>query len=74
LLGPARKALKLAQARAALSVPPPDPVVVESVAAFMCRIDRHAWARCGHCGQGCCVPTAPIAVSKGHLLQPRGPP
>jgi Putative transposase/Transposase zinc-binding domain len=74
LLGPAGKALKLAQARAALSVPPPDPVVVESVAAFMCRIHRHAWARCGHCGQGCFVPTAPIAVSKGHLLQPRGPP
>jgi Putative transposase/Transposase zinc-binding domain len=74
LLGPAGKALKLAQARAALSVPPPDPVVVESVAAFMCRIQRHAWARCGHCGEGCFVPTAPIAVSKGHLLQPRGPP
>jgi hypothetical protein len=74
LLGPAGKAVKLAQARAALSVPPPDPVVVESVAAFMCRIERHAWARCGHCGQGCFVPTAPIPVSKGHLLQPRGPP
>jgi len=74
LLGPARKALKLAQARAALSVAPPDPVVMESVAGFMCRIDRHAWMRCGHCGQGCFVPTAPIAVSKGPLLQPRGPP
>jgi hypothetical protein len=74
LLGPAAKAVKLAQARAALSVPAPDPVVVESVAAFMCRIDKHAWARCGHCGQGCFVPTAPIPVSKGHQLQPRGPP
>src|SRR5215813_9521344 len=74
LLGPARKALKLAQARAALSVAPPDPVVMESVAGFMCRIDRHAWMRCGYCGQGCFVPTAPIAVSKGLLLQPRGPP
>jgi len=74
LLGPASKARKLAQARAALSVAPPDPVVVESVAAFMCRIERHAWMRCGHCGQGCFVPTAPIAVSKERLLQPRGPP
>jgi Putative transposase/Transposase zinc-binding domain len=74
LLGPAGKAVKLAQARAALSVPPPDPVVLESVAAFMCRIERHAWARCGHCGHGCFVPTAPIPVAKGHLIQPRGPP
>lgn len=74
LLGPAAKALKLAQARAALSVPPPDPVVVESVAAFMCRIERHAWVRCGHCGEGCFVPTAPIVPLKRHLLQPRGPP
>jgi hypothetical protein len=74
LLGPAGKAVKLAQARAALSVPAPDPAVVESVAAFMCRIDRHAWARCGHCGEGCFVPTAPIPVSKRHLLQARGPP
>jgi hypothetical protein len=74
LLGPAGKAVNLAQARAALSVPAPDPVLVESVAAFMCRIDRHVWARCGHCGEGCFVPTAPIPVSKGHLLQPRGPP
>jgi hypothetical protein len=74
LLGPAGKAVHLAQARAALSVPAPDPVVVESVAAFMCRIQRHAWARCGHCGEGCFVPTAPIPASKGHLLQPRGPP
>jgi hypothetical protein len=74
LLGPAGKAVNLAQARAALSVPAPDPVVVESVAAFMSRIDRHAWARCEHCGEGCFVPTAPIPVSKGHLLQARGPP
>lgn len=74
LLGPARKAVKLAQARAALSVPPPDPVVVESVAAFMRRIERHAWARCPHCGEGCFVPTAPIPVSKGQRFQPRAPP
>jgi hypothetical protein len=74
LLGPAGKALKLAQARAALWIPPPDPVMVESLATFMCRIHRHAWARCGHCGVGCFVPTAPIPASKGHLVRPRGPP
>ena len=74
LLGPAGKAVNLAQARAALSVPAPDPVVVESVAAFMRRIDRHAWARCGHCGEGCFVPTAPIPVAERHLIQAREPP
>ena len=35
LLGPAGKAVKLAQARAALTAPVPDPLVVESVQAFL---------------------------------------
>src|SRR5262249_8811186 len=74
LLGPARKALKLAQARAALSVAPPDPVVMESVAGVMCRIDRHASIRWGYGGQGCFGPTAPMGVSRGLFPQPRGPP
>ncbi len=60
LLGPAGKAAKLAQASAMLSVPAPDPVIVESVAAFMDRIDRADWARCPNCGQGAFVPTAAI--------------
>jgi hypothetical protein len=68
LLGPAGKAAKLAQARAALSVPAPDPVIVESVAAFMRRIDRIEWTRCSHCGQGAFVPT-PL-----HVPFSRGPP
>ena len=46
LIGPARKAVKLAQARAALAVPAPDPLVVESVQDFMHRIDRLHWMRC----------------------------
>ena len=72
LLGPASKAVKLAQARSALSVPAPDPLVVESVEAFMHRIDRHEWSRCPHCGKGQFVPTASIApVRSLHL---RGPP
>jgi hypothetical protein len=74
LLGPAGKAVKLAQARAALSVPAPDPVTVESVAAFMRRIDRIAWARCTHCGQGAFVPTAAIAPTPLHVPLSRGPP
>lgn len=61
LLGPAGKATKLAQAREALSAPAPNPVIVESVAAFLRRIDRVTWTRCPHCGQGTLVPTAGIA-------------
>ena len=74
LLGPAGKAAKLAQARAALSAPAPDPLVVESVEAFMRRIDRHEWSRCPHCGKGRFVPTAPIAPAPMRLLHLRGPP
>ena len=74
VLGPAGKAVKLAQARAALAVPPPDPPVVESVAAFMLRIDRLAWARCRHCGQGSCVPTAALAPLRGRAPPSRAPP
>ncbi len=74
VLGPAGKAVKLAQARAALAVPPPDPPVVESLAAFMLRIDRLAWMRCRHCGQGYCVPTAALAPVPGRAPPPRAPP
>jgi len=74
LLGPAAKAVKLAQARAALSAPAPDPVVVESVEAFMRRIDRHEWSRCPHCGKGQFVPTASIVPAPMRLLYLRGPP
>ncbi len=74
LLGPAGKAAKLAQARAALSVPAPDPVVVESVAAFMGRIDRSEWTRCPHCGSGAYVPTAAIAPTCLRAPASRGPP
>ena len=61
-------------ARAALSVPAPDPVIVESVAAFMHRIDRTEWARCPHCGQGVFVPTAPTAPTPLRVPFSRGPP
>ena len=72
LLGPARKAAKLAQARSALSVPVPDPLVVESVQAFLQRIDRHELLRCTHCGNGQFVPTASIAPVR--VPRVRGPP
>jgi hypothetical protein len=74
LIGPAHKAAKLAQARAALSVPTPDPVVVESVRDFMHRIEHHQYLRCPHCGKGQFVPTAPIAPVPLRLLHLRGPP
>ena len=61
LLGPAGKTAKLAQARAALSAPVPDPVVLESVEQFIGRINRIEWLRCTHCAIGSFVPTAPIA-------------
>ncbi len=74
LLGPAGKAVKLAQARAALSEPAPDPGVVESVAAFMRRIDRIEWMRCPHCGNGALVPTVAIAPTGIRAPSSRGPP
>ena len=74
LIGPAHKAARLAAARAALDAPAPDPLVVESVEAFMRRIDRHEHSRCPHCGRGRFVPTAPIAAVPLPLLHLRGPP
>jgi hypothetical protein len=74
LIGPAHKAVRLAAARAALDAPVPDPVVVESVEAFMSRIQRHEYLRCPHCGKGQFVPTAPIAPVPLCLLHLRGPP
>ena len=74
LLGPARKAVRLARARAALHAPAPDPPLIESIQAFMCRIDRHAYLRCPHCARGLFVPSAPIAPVPIRLLHLRGPP
>src|SRR5450830_473212 len=74
LIGPAHKATRLAAARAALDAPAPDPVVVESVEAFMRRIDQHQRLRCQHCGKGQFVPTTPIAPVPLPLLHLRGPP
>jgi len=74
LIGPAHKATRLAAARAALDAPAPDPVVVESVEAFMHRIDQYQRLRCTHCGKGQFVPTAPIAPVPLPLLHLRGPP
>ena len=74
LIGPAHKAARLAAACLALRAPVPDPVVVESVAAFMHRIDQHERLRCPHCGKGQFVPTAAIAPVPLPMLRLRGPP
>jgi hypothetical protein len=74
LIGPAHKVARLAAARAALDVPAPNPIVVESVEVFMRRINQHERLRCPHCGKGQFVPTAPIAPVPLPLLHLRGPP
>jgi len=74
LIGPAHKAARLAAARAALDAPAPDPLVVESIEAFMRRIEQHQRLRCPHCGKGQFVLTAPIAPVSLPLLHLRGPP
>ena len=52
LLGSAHKAANLAAAREALEAPAPDPVVVESLEAFMRRVAYIEWLICPHCHEG----------------------
>ena len=52
LLGPAHKAANLAAARAALAAPVPDPVIMETVEAFMQRVAGIEWLNCPHCHEG----------------------
>jgi putative transposase/transposase-like zinc-binding protein len=73
LLGPARKQARLAAARAALGAPQPVPVVVESVAEFLKRINRLAAPTCPHCGCGHFVAAEPIAPL-GPQHRSRAPP
>jgi hypothetical protein len=77
LLAPAAKTTKLALARLALSVPPPDPVITMSVEEFLRRVDRGEWARCPHCPDGRFVPTAaipPLRPATPQSALVRGPP
>ena len=73
VLGPAGKATKLAQARAALAVPAPDPVVVESVATFLRRVERLGWTRCP-CGRGAFAVSGALAPASLRWPWPLGPP
>ena len=71
LLSPARKKVGLAAARTALAVPPPEPVIIESVAAFLCRVARLESMCCPHCG-GLFRVTATLLPQRGATA--RGPP
>ena len=71
LLSPARKKVGLAAARSALAVPPPEPVIIESVAAFLCRVARLESMCCPHCGGQFRV-TATLLPQRGATA--RGPP
>ena len=71
LLSPARKKVGLAAARSALAVPPPEPAIIESVAAFLCRVARLELMCCPHCGGQFRV-TATLLPQ--HRKNARGPP
>ncbi|MDY0014319.1 MAG: hypothetical protein RBS40_15705 [Rhodocyclaceae bacterium] len=73
-MAPSRKAARLAAARGALNLPPPDPAVVESVADFMRRVARFDIAACPCCRVGRMVTTGPLPVSRPLPTIPRGPP
>jgi hypothetical protein len=60
LLAPAHKTRCLAQARAALAMPAPNPIARETVAAFMRRVARIDIERCPHC-HGSWRPIAQLA-------------
>ena len=74
LLAPGHKARHLAAARVALAAPPPDAVVIESLAMFMLRVAQIDWRRCPHCPQGSLVTVAALAPQPSANASSRGPP
>jgi hypothetical protein len=74
VLAPAHKAQRLAMARTALGMLPPDVVVIESVAAFMARVARLDWAACPRCHGGRFVVSAPLPPQRPAGALSRGPP
>lgn len=73
LLSAARKKVGLAAARAVLGVPPPEPVVIESVADFLCRVARIEQERCPNCGVGKFQVVATLLPERCRPV-PRAPP
>ena len=73
LLSPARKTVALANARAALEVPPPQAALIESVTAFLSRVARIEYERCPHCDIGHFRLSATVAPQR-FPARPRAPP
>lgn len=61
LLANRHKSVKLAACRNLFDLPPPAPLVIESVEAFMARVAHFDVKRCSCCGSGCLVPCGPLA-------------
>lgn len=74
LLAPAHKHRKMAAARVALDTPEPQPAVIETVAAFLARIEHADWLTCPHCGRGHFVVTATLPPARAPTATSRGPP
>lgn len=74
LLAPAHKNKRLAQARAALQQPEPDPAIVESVAQFMQRVAHLDLQRCPCCGHVGLRLTPLPPTRPASLPLTRGPP
>lgn len=74
LLAPAHKARRMAMAQAALGMPASDPLVIESVAAFMARVMRLDLGACPRCHGGKFVVTALLPLATRAGASPRGPP
>ena len=76
LLASRHKAQKLAVCRELFDLPPPEPLVIESVAAFMARVAQLDVTRCPCCGNGHLIACGAIAPVR-RLFTPRsstGPP
>ncbi len=73
LLAPRHKQQRLAQARAALRMPAPNPIAQETAAEFMRRVARIAVERCPHC-HGRCRPTVQVTPLRTALWLRAGRP
>ena len=76
ILANRNKGEKLAQARAALGVPPPQPQAAapESLEAFWLRVAQRDLRRCPHCDLGLLVPLATLPRPSRAWLRPPNPP
>lgn len=73
LLAPAKKAKRLALARAALDAPAPEPAVIESVDVFLRRVAKIEACACPAC-QGRLHVVAVLAPIRRIGIEARGPP